>query len=158
MCADHDARAALISVNLKPSNFTMTNLEQKLDAHATPPDQLKAFYKKYQKLKAKDLENDETLLNLERIERCVGLRLSREIDFSHESKLKALDKSGPERSDLVNKLMRERTDAVRVYEHSDMPGTNTHIRCRIYTTISLTVFKASKSFQICSRKLLREAC
>jgi hypothetical protein len=115
--------AALISATSKTHHSTMTHEEHKLDAHAKPPDELKAIYKRYQKVKAKDLEDDEQLLDLTRVDRSRGSRLSKEIDYRHEITLRDVA-SGGLSNDPILQFLQNCEDVVRVYEHTDMPGTD----------------------------------
>ena len=100
--------------------------DQKLDPHAKPPDELKTFYKRFQKLKSKDLGNDDDLIDLERPENYPGLKLVREIDYRND---RATSTPGPVKDDsgnLVPEFLDACEETVKVYEHEDMPGKLAH--------------------------------
>lgn len=120
----------------------MTQHEHKIDAHAKPPDELKAFYKKYQKLKAKELEDDDQLVDFSggnestRINRLNELKVVKSIDYSREStKCPQELKDVGQDDDLIREFLRPSNDleTVHVYEHPDMPGKN-HM---FYTTLKI---------------------
>jgi hypothetical protein len=112
--------------NLNTNHFGMAFDEHELDAHARPPERLKGFYKKYQKLKANDLENDQTLLDLEQIEAGRRLRVIKEINYKHQWASETTSERVSNNGGLVDQFLGSCEDLVRVYEHPDMPGMNTN--------------------------------
>jgi hypothetical protein len=123
-CRMNAREAAPTSATLITNHFAMTLDEHELDAHARPPERLKGFYKKYQKLKGNDLENDQTLLDLEQIDAGRGLRVIKEINYKHLSETTSGKVSN--NGGLVDQFLASCEDLVRVYEHPDMPGMNTN--------------------------------
>jgi len=92
--------------------------KNQVDAHQKPPDGLKAFYKKYQRLPRKSIDEDDTIIDFSRA-RCYTfekkLRVVRTVQFptllAHSTGL--LDCASP---------ITQVSHSVDVFEHSSFPG------------------------------------
>ncbi|KIW04261.1 alkylated DNA repair protein AlkB [Verruconis gallopava] len=99
----------------------MSSREQKLDAHARPPEELKSFYKKYQKLKANALAEDDALIDLTRIDSYNALKLSRDINYKGDVSVTE-DSSQFPRCQLVENFRAHCRGTIQEFVHRDMPG------------------------------------
>lgn len=93
-----------------------------LDAHARPPDELKVFYKHYQKLKHTALALDEQLLDFADLEQCRGLTCLRSMrwdDKKLSSELKI--------DSLLPQFFGSCNGTVQAYALDDMPGARSAI-------------------------------
>ncbi|KAF1969338.1 oxidoreductase [Bimuria novae-zelandiae CBS 107.79] len=93
-----------------------------LDPHERPPEHIRDVYKKYQKMKSRDLEKDPALVDLERV-----------IHTDLDAKLRVVDEWDPQRltatfrrfggdHDHEDPGATFHTSKLPVYEHQDMPG------------------------------------
>jgi hypothetical protein len=89
-----------------------------LDPHQRPPDGIRNVYKKYQKLKSTDLDQDSEILDLESlvsVEQDGNLEIVKHLDARHLT-------------DIFNKFTDSKQCSVTsvssmpVYEHKEMPG------------------------------------
>ena len=129
----------------------MTKLDHKFDAHARPPEALKAFYKRYQKLKSKDLEADADLVDFHRHDLSPALRLSRTIEFNNRSQSEQvaadLEAFVPSFLDICNA-------SVQVYELDDIPGTYRSLGAE---DIGLTAIRSANRSRFATRDLAEES-
>jgi hypothetical protein len=110
-------------VEIKSSNpGSEAPYEQKLDPHAKPPEALKTFYKRYQKLKSKDIEYDADLIDFEQPEQCSGLRLVHEVNYRIARATGTGELEKHDDGNLVSEFLNESSRLVKVYEHDDVPG------------------------------------
>jgi alkylated DNA repair protein alkB family protein 1 len=105
---------------------------QHLDPHERPPDGIRNVYKKYQKMKPKELEKDEDIVDLANDDAALPekVRIVRELDIKTlSSAFRAF--AGTETDDkLFDQLP---TAPIAVYEHDDMPGNT--LSCSIRYTL-----------------------
>ncbi|ORY00176.1 oxidoreductase [Clohesyomyces aquaticus] len=95
----------------------MTHME-KLDPHERPPDSVRNVYKKYQKMKPKDLDQDPELIAINpgsTVPHADGISLVAELDPARLHQV--LHAFSPSTSDGVFA-----DSPVPVFEHDDMPG------------------------------------
>ncbi|KAH9876428.1 hypothetical protein J1614_003559 [Plenodomus biglobosus] len=95
---------------------------QHLDPHQRPPEGIKAVYKKYQKMKSKELNQDQDIVDIPQVGQLPPdskIRVVREIetDTLHAA-FKAF--AGDDASPPIGHV--QDLAAVHVYEHQDMPG------------------------------------
>lgn len=102
--------------------MTVLNATHDLDAHARPPDVLKAFYKKYQKAKSSDLASAHDPLDFSHPERSHGLKLVKQIRYKEQSDRQAHKHEDAAYPSLLPEFLRCCDDVVNVYELEDMPG------------------------------------
>lgn len=92
--------------------------KHQLDAHQKPPDGLKAFYKKYQRMSLKSIDEDDTIIDFSRAN-CNAyekkLRVVRTVHYpmSLAQSNGLLDRTSP---------TTQASHSVDVFEHSSFPG------------------------------------
>ena len=95
---------------------------QRLDPHERPPDHIRNVYKKYQKMKLRDLDKDPDIIDFKR-----------ELSDEQKRHIKAIKEHKPEELAPAFRAfegIQEPTNSqgslidspIFVYEHSDMPG------------------------------------
>lgn len=110
--------------------MAMNSQDRKLDAHARPPEALKNFYKRYQKLKGAGLASDPMLLDFiskdpEEPEKCPKLRLKEELIYEAVYPLGCDIFKIDEPGSLIPEFLSEGRDVIQIYEHEDLPGAIT---------------------------------
>lgn len=97
---------------------------QGLDPYQRPPDAIRLVYKKYQKMKAKDLDTDAGLIDLTQTSQdCLpkGVRVVRELDMTELTDtfhaFAGVDVN-------TNDQFQENAFEIPIYEHEDVPGKN----------------------------------
>jgi len=120
-----------------------------MDAHARPPDALKAFYKKYQKLKGEALDIDQEVLNLDTHKARDGVNLIKEVDYHQGSD----DRNACQ---LIADFLASRNDVIEVFELESIPGKS--LQCLDDKIHILTCIQAFRSSQICCHHLRNLLC
>lgn len=106
-------------------------MQQHLDAHQRPPESIKAVYKKYQKMKLKELEQDTEIINLAHGEDSPlpansKMRVVRSIPKEQvRAAFQALAGTVEHAQDDDLKDLSD----INVYEHEDMPGPGSDCKC-----------------------------
>lgn len=99
---------------------------QALDPHQRPPDSVRDVYKKYQRMKPKDLDGDLGIVHLERDLHRHGLSQAQRSKVSIVGQLESARLTAAFRSfasGASDSVDYESLDSpVPIYEHGDMPG------------------------------------
>jgi len=90
-----------------------------LDPHQRPPDAIRAVYKKYQKMKAHELDRDPDMIQLPPMPADNRLRVVRRIQ---RKELNAAFQAFAGDTGAHTEHLQPQTSSVLVYEHHDMPG------------------------------------
>ena len=95
---------------------------QHLDPHQRPPEGIRNVYKKYQKMKPKDLEEDQNIVDLTVVQQDALPEKVRVIKNLEIDQLKDAFRTfaGNNASDQLQHLHFE--PSIAVYDHEDMPG------------------------------------
>lgn len=104
---------------------------QSLDPHQRPPNSIRDVYKKYQRMKARDLEQEPEIVHLERDldQDLEPGHLGKRLPRSHDTKVSIVNELEPEQLTATFRAFagsytdHESVKSVPVYEHKDMPGT-----------------------------------
>jgi alkylated DNA repair protein alkB family protein 1 len=100
-----------------------------LDPHERPPDGIRNIYKKYQKMKLGDLEQDSSIVDLpSRLPASLHSEIRIVAEWRREDVADAFCAFGGEETRDLDSVA---TSSVPVYEHKDMPG---RICCWIFNT------------------------
>jgi alkylated DNA repair protein alkB family protein 1 len=117
---------------------------QSLDPHQRPPNSIRDVYKKYQRMKPQDLDEDIGIVHIER-------DLNQDPEFAHRETHSSGARKG--KVSIVGKLESEQLTAtfrsfagsytgdgrpippVQVYEHKDMPGKPFPFTCSLQTAV-----------------------
>lgn len=95
---------------------------QGLDPHQRPPDTIRVVYKKYQKIKAKDLDTDPDLIDLPQTSKDrlpQGVRVVRELEATGLAEtFRVFAGADAKASDQPQ----DPASKIPIYEHEDMPG------------------------------------
>ncbi|KAH6442281.1 hypothetical protein HBI59_108860 [Parastagonospora nodorum] len=95
---------------------------QGLDPHQRPPENIRNVYKKYQKMKAKDLDIDADLVDLTQTSKdCLpgGVCVVRELDVAD---LTGTFRAFTGADACTDSQPQESASKISIYEHEDMPG------------------------------------